>query len=120
MLMNMLFQLTQSGIVVVAHDGRKPRPESWEDYLGMCRANAEKIRGFIVFTQGGRPDARMRRAGQDLWRSLGRAAPPPTAVVSESLLVRGVQALRAWLGASDAKAFRAKQAGAALDYLQVT
>src|SRR5690606_33867423 len=79
---------------------RSPSDAEWDEYLGHIQAARELTRGglgavsAVVVTDGGAPDAaqrkRLTRVVQG-WEPVG-------AVISESLLVRGIVTALAWLG----------------------
>src|SRR5690242_440559 len=90
---NMLFELDEFGIVICAHAASAPTDAEWRAYLKLCENNMAALRGFFVLTDGGGPTVAQRRWIGELW--LGKR-PPPTVVISESPVVRGIIAALRW------------------------
>jgi len=93
-------QYGDAHIVCALHSKRSPSDAEWDEYLGHIQAARELARGgrgpvnAVAVTDGGAPDAAQRKRLADVVRGWE----PLAAVVSESLLVRGVVTALAWLG----------------------
>ncbi|MDB4991053.1 MAG: hypothetical protein JWN04_6231 [Myxococcaceae bacterium] len=88
----------ESGIVadyaVIVHDGGTPTEPDWRRWLDLYRGSLPTLRGVLVYSLGGGPDAAQRGALIDLTRGWGAA--PPTAIVTSSMLMRGLVTALHW------------------------
>lgn len=113
-------QVGDTHIVCALHSKRSPSDAEWDEYLGHVRDARELTRGGIsavnavVVTDGGAPDAAQRKRLADVVRGWE----PLAAVISESLLVRGVVTALAWLGMS-VRFFPVNEVSAALSWAAV-
>jgi hypothetical protein len=88
--------------MVVVHGVMHPTNADWQIYLDALRDNAERMAAQLIVTDGGSPNSAQRRASIALVN--GRPL-PPTAVVTSSLLVRGVVAALSWFMKDKIRAF---------------
>ncbi len=83
-------------VVLAAHATPAPTEQEWTAYLELFRPfkDAGKLESVkaLVWSHGGSPDAKQRRA---MLEFLGRAA-PPTAIVTPVSFVRGVVTVLSW------------------------
>jgi hypothetical protein len=89
--------------VVVVHGVVHPTNAEWQIYLDALRDNAERMTAQLIVTDGGSPNSAQRRASIALVE--GRPL-PPTAVVTSSVLARGVVAALSWFMKDKIRAFR--------------
>ncbi|MET0283089.1 MAG: hypothetical protein ABW352_01410 [Polyangiales bacterium] len=102
-------------MLAVLHD-RAPSDDEWGRWLGLAAERVGKdLRAMFEVHGSVGPDARQRQAMMPLLPKLD----PRTAVLSNSLVVRGVVTAVSWLGIPNA-AFGAEQHAAAALYLELT
>jgi hypothetical protein len=89
-------------ILVVVHDATHPSDSDWQIYLDALRAYQDVIAAQLIVTDGGSPNAAQRRASLEYAR--GRPV-PATAVISGSVLVRGVVSALSWFMKDRIRAF---------------
>ncbi|WP_437328879.1 hypothetical protein [Sorangium sp. So ce381] len=84
---------TQDRLSVVVHNECAPTDLEWNIYLNHVRENVNipNLR-VLVWTDGGSPDGRQRKAMEVVARQ-GYPNPPPLAVVTQSIVVRAVMKL---------------------------
>jgi hypothetical protein len=88
--------------LVVVHGVAHPDDKDWEIYLGALRANMDAIGAQLIVTDGGSPNSAQRRASIEV--AAGRPL-PVTAVVTSSVLVRGVVSALGWIMKEKIRAF---------------
>jgi DNA-binding LacI/PurR family transcriptional regulator len=89
--------------LVVVHGKTHPSDKDWELYLDALRRNADVIDSQLVVTDGGSPNSAQRKASLEL--AAGHAPAPPTAVVTSSVLARGVVGALSWIMKDRIRAF---------------
>ena len=84
---------TVGRVSVVVHGRLQPSTLEWENYINYARGNIgiKRLR-VLVLTHGGSPDANQRKTMEDMARQ-DYPQPPPVAMVTDSLVVRGVMTL---------------------------
>ena len=113
-------QVGDTHIVCALHSKRSPSDAEWDEYLGHVRDARELTRGgngavnAVVVTDGGAPDAAQRKRLAEVVRGWE----PVAAVISVSLLVRGVVTALAWLGMR-VRFFSVSEVSAALSWAAV-
>jgi hypothetical protein len=113
--MTMAMQRHGRLMLAVMHD-RAPSDVEWGSWLELAAARIGKdLRAMIEVHGSIGPDARQRQAMMPLLPQLD----PRTAVLSNSLVVRGVVTAVSWLGIPNA-AFGADQHAAAARYLELS
>lgn len=90
-----------------------PDDQEWDDVCDVLRKNVHDR--ALVVTDGGGPTARQRKVIIDA--AGGRKI--PTAVMTDSVLVRGITTAMAWF-VPEVQAFKPDDLRGALDYLKVT
>ena len=90
------------GTLVVVHGVLHPSDADWEIYLDALRSNGDAITAQLIVTDGGSPNSAQRRASLDV--VVGRPV-PPSAVVTSSVLARGVVSALAWFVKDRIRAF---------------
>ena len=89
---------------LVVHNARNPNREEWDAYLAMSLAATAVVGGDlarfrqIVFTDGGGPNLAQRRASADLAKGYKNGNKVKVAVVSRSVVARGIVTAFRWLG----------------------
>lgn len=106
--------------LVAAHSEAAPTEEEWNRYVAEARAAGETLantRGSwaLVMSDGGGPNGAQRKA----IASVPGIAALPTAVVSSSLLTRGMVTATAWLG-KEIRAFAPEHIDRAYAYLGIS
>jgi hypothetical protein len=81
-------------LLVLVHGERSPADTDWDDYTDALRAHAHEITGVLVATDGAGPDGRQRVKLNDLVRQRGGSF--PTAVVTGSVVARGIVTALGW------------------------
>jgi hypothetical protein len=105
--------------IVIVHDTGRPSDEVWNRWLDTYRQELTTLDGVLVYSLGGAPDADQRRQLQDVVEIAPRT--PPTAIVSDSRLMRGLVTALNWFLPAHARGviFAPAQFEKALDYLDV-
>lgn len=100
-------------LTIAVHHSRPPSDEEWNRWVALCAAQEGPIR-VIVESHGGAPNAKQRKtlsdalAGRDL----------RSAILSDSIVVRGVVTALAWLGIS-LRAFPLDDYAGLAEYLEI-
>ena len=104
-------------VVVIAHSADRPSQAAWDVLLDEFRPSElepDRLRGFLISSAGGAPDAIQREAITESER-LNKL---PTAVLSDSTLVRGAITVLSWFGRR-IRGFPPDDTSGALDFLSV-
>jgi hypothetical protein len=101
-------------LAIAVHSEQPPSDEEWAQWIALCRDRPGALR-VLVETHGGGPNAKQRKALNDALGSRDMRA----AILTESLLVRGVVTALAWLGIP-LRAFTFDQVRLAADYLELS
>ncbi len=101
---------------IVVHGDVSPSDEEWNLYLNVLRAARPRMRRVLVSTTGGAPSPRQRRSLLD---AMGEGRPPTTAVVTGSVVARGVVTALAWIKGDFIRAFSPADLDLALSHLAV-
>jgi hypothetical protein len=80
-------------LTIAVHHTRPPTDEEWDRWVALCATQEGPIR-VIVESHGGAPNAKQRKALSDALA--GRDL--RSAILSDSIVVRGVVTALAWLG----------------------
>jgi hypothetical protein len=100
-------------VLVAVHGRQAPSNSDWRAYVGLWLANAERVRSNLVVTAGGGPSPQ-QRTEISKHPNINSFA---TAVVSDSMLVRGIVTAISWSG-KPIKAFSPREMELALGYLE--
>jgi len=92
-------------IVVCVHNQQAPSDAEWREFLEVWRGHRDQIAGQIVYSAGGAPNARQREDSLAIIHQRSAGA-PPTAVVTDSMLVRGAVTAISWVVRERIRAFR--------------
>jgi hypothetical protein len=103
--------VVSDGIQLAVHDESPPTDAEWDAYLAEA---ASSVRGTLVVTDGGGPNAKQRAA----IANIAGIAELPTAIITSSILARGIVTAISWLG-KNIRAFSPAEIGAAMDYLGI-
>lgn len=82
------------GILFVVHGALPPTDEEWKVYCDLAAVNLGKLRGQLIYSAGGAPNAKQRSIGAKL---VGSGRPPPCAVMTKSAFVRGIVTAFSWV-----------------------
>lgn len=85
----MAYGRVEDRFLIVVHALAAPTADEWDQYLRDCERWTPQIIGVLIETHGGAPSADQRRAMRDMADRTGPIV-YRTAVVSSSLLVRGI------------------------------
>jgi hypothetical protein len=88
--------------LIVVHDKTHPSDDDWQLYLDALRVNRHAIGAQLIVTDGGSPTAAQRRASLEHARGF---ALPSSAVLTSSVLVRGVVSALSWFMKDRIRAF---------------
>lgn len=89
---------------ICVHNARNPNSQEWDSYLAMSLAMKEAagddLASFkqLVFSDGGGPNAAQRNASSALAKGVKAADQLKVAVVSRSMVVRGIVTTFRWAG----------------------
>ena len=103
--------------LVVVHGATHPSDADWEIYLEALRRNKDVIEAQLIVTDGGSPNSAQRRASLDV---AAGGPVPPTAVVTSSVLARGVVAALSWFMKDRILAFRPNEFDDACAFIGAT
>lgn len=105
--------------VVIVHDRKPPQEAEWQRWLEMYQRALPELRGVLVYSLGGGPDAAQRGALIELTKGWGQG--PPTAIVTGSVVMRGLVTALHWFLPAHLRAamFAPGDLEHALDHLRV-
>lgn len=110
---------------IVVHNARNPNREEWDEYLAVSLAgnvavghDLAKFRQ-LVFTDGGGPNAAQRKASADLAKGRENGDKVKVAVVSRSVVARGIVTAFRWLG-FPLRSFAPDQLAEAFEFLALS
>jgi hypothetical protein len=103
--------------LVVVHGATHPNDADWEIYLAALRRNITVIEAQLIVTDGGSPNSAQRRASLEI--AVGRPV-PSTAVLTSSVLARGVVAALSWFMKDRIRAFRRNEFDEACAFIGAT
>lgn len=107
-----------SRVLLVAHGRRPPIAEDWTEVCAHIQNHLHTARGLMVTTLGAAPNAAQRKAGLDLLPK--NYNPPPGAVMTNSLLVRGTITALNWFLNDTHRAFHPDDIAGAAKHLKIT
>ena len=91
----MVMAMSQSDrVYAIVYGAQTPSADEWARCLEMCRERTGLSSRFVVETHGGGPDAKQRKALADLLRHEDARV----AVLTDSIVARGILTALAWLG----------------------
>jgi hypothetical protein len=99
-------------LLVLVHGARSPSDVDWDDYV--LALGASRVTGLLVATDGAGPDGRQRVKLNDLVKQRGGSF--PTAVVTGSVVARGIVTALGWFNPK-LRAFAPAEIADALVYL---
>lgn len=103
------------GVFVGAHTAQAPRDDEWERHCKNLERERTRVLGVLVYTDGGGPTTHQRK----LLRSALHDSPaPPTAIITNSLVVRGIITSLNWFANNQLAAFEPQDLDGALRHLQ--
>jgi hypothetical protein len=107
--------------IIALHGSEPPTDDEWDGYMALGRGFFEQnpngdMRGFTV-TLGGGPTSKQRAVLAEFFK--GRPS-PLAAVVTESVIARGIVTAIRWLSGVQGRAFRFRDYGQALEYVGIT
>ena len=105
-------------VLLIAHGRRAPSAEDWVHVLAHLKDNLHTARGMMVTTPGPAPNAAQRKAGLDLLPK--NYNPPPAAVMTNALLVRGTITALNWFLNNTHRAFQPDDIAGAAKHLKIT
>ena len=102
------------GVLIAVHTAYGPTDDEWRSYLHLYESHQQLVRANLVVTRGGGPNAKQREAMSKL-KNLRAFA---TAVVSDSVVARGIVTAISWIG-KPIRAFTPSETDLAFEYLGV-
>jgi hypothetical protein len=121
---NAAFKLLHN-VGICVHNARNPSKQEWDVYLEMSMAIRDAAGGDLasfkqlVFTDGGGPNAAQRSASSDIAKGLKNADKLKVAVVSRSMVARGIVTAFRWAGLP-LRSFAPEQLAQAFAFLAVS
>ncbi|HKU42739.1 MAG TPA: hypothetical protein VJR89_31490 [Polyangiales bacterium] len=104
------------GIWVGVHTAAAPTAEEWQTHCLNIEQVRNDTRGVLVYTEGGGPSTGQRK---EMRAALQGLAPPPSAILTDSALVRGIVTALNWtFGGEKIAAFPPGALPRALHYLE--
>lgn len=107
-----------SRVVVIAHGRLPPSREDWEHVCKHIQENCTVARGQIVITDRQVPNAAQRKAALAVLPA--GFVPPPAAILTDALSVRGAITALNWFLNDSQRAFRPNDAAGVAAHLAVT
>jgi hypothetical protein len=101
------------GIYVMVHTVTAPSDDEWNQHCKELETVHASLRGVLVFTAGGGPTAKQR----ERLRSSVPSSMPPTAIMTDSVLVRGTIMSINWFVNNPLSAFDHQDLEGALRYI---
>jgi hypothetical protein len=102
--------------LVVVHGVRHPSDGDWAIYLDTLRQNWAEIRAQLIVTDGGSPTSAQRKASLEIAAGQWDRT-PPTAVVTSSILARGVVTALSWFMKDRIRAFAQAELDEACEFI---
>jgi hypothetical protein len=115
---NLALQLVDTTLVVV-HNARQPNDDDWALFMLTWGERWDTIAAQLVVTDGGGPNATQRRKALALLTSR-QGGHPQTAVVTSSIMARGVVTAMSWFIKDRIRAFPQRQLAEACTFLGVS
>jgi hypothetical protein len=105
--------------ILLVHGPSPPTQSEWDKYVALVDSSREGVTRVLVDTAGGAPNATQRAEVQQAYNKYPNGA-PPVAVLSESMIARGVVTAFSWAyGRDRIRAFAPVEFDAALDWLAI-
>jgi hypothetical protein len=112
------FQWANAGNVrVCVHGLRDPVDKEWHAYVDDLTVHGDRLKGILVYTAGGGPNAAQRKYLAELWTRRGSML--PVALMSPSTVVRGMVTAMNWVLPKPIRTFNAEQPEEAARFLQL-
>src|SRR5262245_24711433 len=73
-------------VYVCLHPATPPSKADWDDWMVDMEREAPTVRGLLVWTEGGGPDAGQRKRTAEMWNRMKKM--PPIAIVTGAAVVR--------------------------------
>jgi hypothetical protein len=121
---NAAFKLVHN-VGICVHNARNPSKQEWDEYLAVSQSvkdvAGEDVSNFkqLIFTDGGGPNSAQRTASTDLAKGVKSAEKIKVAVVSRSIVARGIVTAFRWLG-FPLRSFTPEQLAAAFAFIAVS
>lgn len=121
---NAVFKLVHN-VGICVHNARNPNKQEWDAYLEMSAAMRDAAAGDfasfkqIVFTDGGGPSMAQRTASSSLAKGRKDVDKLKVAVVSRSIVVRGIVTWFRWVGLP-LRSFAPEQLAQAFAFLAIS
>jgi hypothetical protein len=100
-------------VLVMVHTVTAPSDEEWNDHVQRLARTRTSLRGVMVFTAGGGPTSKQR----ERLRSAVPSSIPPTAIMTDSPLVRGIITSINWFVNNPLSAFHPDDLQGALRHI---
>jgi hypothetical protein len=107
-----------SRVLLIVHGRVAPSSEDWVHVCAHIQNNLHTARGLMVTTKGAAPNAAQRKAGLDLLPK--NYSPPPAAIMTDALLVRGAITALNWFLNDTHRAFHPDDLVGAAKHLKIT
>jgi hypothetical protein len=101
------------GIYVMVHTVTAPSDDEWNQHCKELETVHASLRGVLVFTAGGGPTSKQR----ERLRSSVPSSIPPTAIMTDSALVRGIITSINWFVNNPLSAFEPQNLDGALRHI---
>ncbi|HMJ09902.1 MAG TPA: STAS/SEC14 domain-containing protein [Polyangiaceae bacterium] len=112
------FRWANAGSVrVCVHGLTNPFDEEWRAYVDDLAVNGRALKGILVYTAGGGPNAAQRKYLAELWTRRGSML--PVALMSPSTVVRGMVTALNWVLPKPIRTFPPDQPDEAVRFLQL-
>lgn len=107
-------------VLVVSCSEVEHRDDEYDRYCALITRHQVGLRAQVVFSRGGGPSASQRQRGvAAVTDEHVRKNPPPTAVLTESAMVRGLMTIFNWFFSKTFKAFRPDEVSAAMAHAKL-
>ncbi|APR83157.1 Hypothetical protein A7982_08506 [Minicystis rosea] len=106
-------------VILLIHGADTPTQPEWDEYLKLVEDSRGLVTQVLVDSAGGAPTPTMRAEVQKRYNTYKPSA-PPVAVLSNSMIARGIVTAISWgYGRDKIRAFAPGELDAALDWLKL-
>ena len=102
---------------VCVHGAKAPLDKEWHAYVDDLAVNGKGLKGILVYTAGGGPNAAQRKYLAELWTRRGSEL--PVALMSPSTVVRGMVTALNWVLPKPIRTFNPDHPDEAVRFLKL-
>ena len=102
---------------VCVHGSKDPFDDEWHAYVDDFAVSGDRLKGILIYTAGGGPNAAQRKYLTAMWTRRGSML--PIALMSPSTIVRGIVTALNWVLPKPIRTFPPEQPEEAFRFLQL-